>query len=443
MTQSDVEHTAGDGVFSRRISWWLLAAAYVAITLVFSVIQPLGRTPDESPHMRYVAFIAENHRLPEWEPQGGGEAGYEGQHPPFYYGLMAVIYTMSGALEERWRWHVVRWATIGLGCALFAVCSRLFRRVLPEQPGLAWTATATTMLMPLTVLYTGYANPDMLTQLCCAVALWLAVETALAPPHIGRAVLLGLAVGLGCLTKVSAAPAVLVALLAYRLQWQGSRSLAPIKSGALTLGVAAACCGWWYVRNAVSYGSPFIHSTGVYLSAFVTGAAVPEGFRPYVWLTVRETYLSTWIQRGWLPAGWPEIVLYGLTGLATLAALAGLLWRTHSRWAASEERSDLDVAIHLGGWLLLGVAAGHQWAYWFVDVSFNAGGRYILVAMPMVALAIVTGASTLLRGRWLAIALAVWLIGLLTMNAASAYNILTVLNPRYAPGWDFFHFPPS
>ncbi|MFQ5808732.1 MAG: hypothetical protein ACE5JM_03845, partial [Armatimonadota bacterium] len=34
------------------------------------------------------------------------------------------------------------------------------------------------------------------------------------------------------------------------------------------------------------------------------------------------------------------------------------------------------------------------------------------------------------------------LTALLTMNVVSAWNILTVLNPRYAPGWEVFHFPP-
>jgi 4-amino-4-deoxy-L-arabinose transferase-like glycosyltransferase len=429
------------GVFSRRVTWWLLAVAYVAIAWALSVVQPLTCTPDEVAHMQYVHFLAEHRRLPVWEPDGG-EAGYESQHPPAYYALMAGVYSIFGGLEERWRWHLLRWATIGLGCVLFAACARLFRRLWPDEAALAWVATATTMLMPLTILYTGYINPDSLAQLCCAVTLLLAAETALGRPHLGRAVWLGAAVGLGCLAKLSAAPALLVALLAYRLQWRRARSHEVFHSVAVTLVACIAVCGWWYARNALLYGTPFIHTSAPLGSALENALRRTMGFGFLGRLTLRETYLSSWMQRGWLPSGWPECVLYGLIMLATLGAVVGLVRRKSVARAEAQPPSALDAALHLGGWLLLGVVVGHQLAYWLVDVEFNAGGRYVLVAMPVIAMAIVSGASALLRGRSLSVALAVWVIGLLAMNAASAYNILIVLNPRYAPGWDMFHFPP-
>jgi len=439
--ESNAVSSAGS-IFSRRLTWWLLAVGYVAIASVFSAIQPLGRTPDEISHMEYVRFLAEQHRLPVWEAKGGGEGGYESQHPPAYYALMGGVYSASGGLEERWRWHALRWVTIGLGCGLFAACGRLFRRVWSREPGLAWAATATTMLMPLTILYTGYINPDGAAQVCCAVVLLLGVETALGRPRLGRALWLGGAVGLACLTKLSAAPALLVVVLAYRLQWRRHRSAEVLRGGAVTLGVWIAICGWWYVRNALLYGTPFIHTTAPFGSALENALRGPQGFGFFAWLALRETYLSSWLQRGWLPAGWPEVVGYGLIIVATLAAVAGLLWRARRSGQEAEPVAPLDVALHLGGWLLLGVVAGHQLAYWLADVEFNAGGRYVLVAMPVIALGIVAGTSALLRGRRLGVALAVWVIGTVAMNAASVYNILTVLNPRYAPGWHIFHFPP-
>ncbi len=431
------------GVFSRRLIWWLLGLGYVGIAWAFSVIQPLGRTPDEPSHMEYVQFLAERGQFPLWEPSGGGEAGYESQHPPLYYALMAGLYAATRGLEERWRWHVLRWATIGLGCALFVVSARLFRRVWPREPALAWSATATALLMPLTILYTGYVNPDALAQLCCATALWLAVETATREPRFGRALWLGAAIGLGCLAKLSAAPALLAALLAYRLQSRANRSAETLRSAGVTFGVWLAVCGWWYARNALLYGTPFIHTTAPYGSALANVLRGTGGLGFLAWLTLRETYLSSWLQRGWLPAGWPEFALYGLIILATVTALAGLVRRARGSRLSEQRRSPLDVALHLGGWLLVSVIVGHQFAYWFADVEFNAGGRYVLVAMPVIALGIVAGTSALLRGRWLRIALAMWLLGLVVMNAASAYNILTVLNPRYAPGWQIFHFPPQ
>lgn len=40
--------------------------------------------------MQYVQCLAEHHRLPFFEPKGGGQGGYEAQHPPLYYALMVA-----------------------------------------------------------------------------------------------------------------------------------------------------------------------------------------------------------------------------------------------------------------------------------------------------------------------------------------------------------------
>jgi 4-amino-4-deoxy-L-arabinose transferase-like glycosyltransferase len=420
------------------LAWWLLLAVYGALAGLFSVIQPLGRTPDERAHVQYAAFLAEHHRLPLFHPQGGGEAGYEAQHPPLYYLAAALVYRLAAPLAPRWRWHVLRWATILIGVALFWVCRRFFGDLWPQDPLLAFSATATVVLMPLTLLYTAYVNPDGLVLLWTTLALEGAWRASQQPATPSRSVWLGVWAGLALLTKLSGLPALLIALVAH--VWAGRQGLG--RRLALTLGPALLLAGPWYARNALLYGSPFIHTAGKYGSGLEN--AFRGGFGFFAWLTWRETFLSTWAQRGWFPPGFWTVVLYGTVfvavGLATVGLARGI-GRGQQPPSPTDDPRSLRWACHLAG-LLIGLTfLGHQWAYWTIDVEFNAGGRYLLAAMAGIALLLLAGLAPLgpVRRVWLPL----WLLALITMNVVSAQNIVAHLNPRYAPGWQIFEFPPG
>ncbi len=412
--------------------WAALLAVYIATALLFSIIQPLGRAPDETAHMQYATFLADNARLPIWKEAGGGEAGYEAQHPPLYYLYTAIFYRLASPLSENWRWHVARWAMILVGCALFFLCRRFFLELFESNddafPTRAFAATATVMLMPLTILYTCYANPDGMTLLWVAAGLYLSWKSTMSADWKLLAAL-GIVCGLAALTKLSGAPIVVIALLA---QFGRDSFSSPLKRISIVLLAFVATCGWWYLRSLFLYGTPFIHTQGK-LGTGLTMAA-QSGFAGTMWFTWRETFLSTWAQRGWFPNGFWTISLYGIVIVAILLAAFGL-WKMHRAQDAALRR-----ALNLSGVLLILVFFGHQWAFWTMDVEFNAGGRYMLVAMPAIAMLLISGLSTWPKHR---VILLVWLIALPIMNAVSAWNIDTVLNPRYAPEWKTFQFPPG
>lgn len=489
--------------FSYSGLWIVLFVIYLLLAFVFSIIQPLGRTPDEAAHVQYVKFLAEQRRLPFFEPQGGGEGGYEAQHPPLYYAVMAIVYAAAQPFAERWRWHILRWATIALvGIPMYFISRHFFLQLYPQQSVLAFWGTATVMLMPLTLLYSAYVNPDGMAMLWASGALSIAVQllphsrgggaharfsrepqqnprtahscpqqkaacsascpsngaSAAAKSYLAKqALVLGLLSGAALLTKLSAAPVLIVALAAYVWRDKTGHLRCHIFPALLTAFIALLIGGWWYARNAYFYGTPFIHTEGKMGSGLQFGFWA--GFDRAAWLTIRETYLSSWIQRGWIPPGAWSLVLYGLIMLMTLLAALGLIkaaWRRASRRAENKSVSNIDPkteeegeaalssrlrrALNLAGLLLVLIVLGHQWAYWTMDVEFNAGGRYVLVAMLAVALLLVEGARQAL-GRYALFFLGLWIIALLTMNQISIWHIWTILNPRYAPGWQLFHFP--
>lgn len=429
-----------------RWAWGALLGVYLLLAFTYSVIQPLGRCPDELAHVQYVQFLAEERRLPYWQAHGGGEAGYEAQHPPLYYALMAVVYRLSSPLEERWRWHVLRWATILLlGLPMFVLCRRFFTGVLNRASDLAYAATSSVMLMPLVLLYTCHTNPDGLAMVWMTLTLYLSWRAAKrriaagAPASWQEGLWLGAISGLAALTKLSAAPALVVALAG---QFYGGFRREQWRSLAATLGAFLAVCGWYFARNAFLYGTPLIHTQG--LMGTGLEAAFRAGFIDFAWLTWRNTYLSSWAQIGWFPPGVWNTLLYGVIVVMTFLGVVGLVRQkcTPREEVLPGEPEPLRRALNLSGLSLALVFLGHQWAYWTMDVEFNAGGRYILVAMMGMVLLLLVGVRFCLGHAARGVTWG-WLIALLVMNQVSVWCIWAVLNPRYAPGWQIFHFPPG
>lgn len=417
----------------RYASVWGAAvlAAFLLLGFVFSIVQPLGRTPDERAHVQYIAFLAREWRLPVFNPQGGGEAGYEAQHPPLYYLMGAVVYFLSSALEENWRWYVLRWVTLlAVGVPLFFVVRCYFTELWPHDSTHPLVATALVVGMPLTLLYAAYVNPDGLVLLWMALALLDATRAAFEPASTALSLRLGLWCGLALLTKLSGLPSLGVAMGAHWMA--GKERLAQRLS--LTVGLAGLLAFPWYGRNVILYGSPFLHTQGRYGSGLEN--AFQGGFAFFAWLTWRETFLSTWIQRGWLPPGLFSMLCYGFIIVSVALAIVGL-----RRLGKPDVEETLRRAVAVAAAAVLLSLAGHQWAFWTQDVEFNAGGRYLLATMPAIILLLLVGLGA--WPRFKKIWVPAFLLLVIGMNLVSVWNIAAHLNPRYAPQWRLWEFVPG
>ena len=413
-----------------RLLWIGLLAFVAAWGFLFSLIQPLGGPGDEDAHIRYVRFLADEGRLPEWRAEGGGEAGYESQHPPLYYAAAALVYSLTGPLPEHWRWYALRWLSLALGIALFAVARAFALDYFHDRFRPAFAATAAFMLMPTTLLHISYVNVDLASVLWCSIVLWMAVRVARGEASPRDRVALAAAFGLGLLTKLTALGMLPAVVLAY--VWDprvaaGKEREQRLVRAALTLLGAAAIAGWWYARNSWLYGTPFTHTTGRYGSGLLLTQVTGRGLQ-FLAVTLRETYLSTWAQRSWLPT-WFVAPLYApLTAILALAAVGGVIG------CRARGRGDrpFDPAPWICGVTILVLFLGHQAQVWLVDYEFNAGGRYLLNGMLGACALIVAGLEKL---RWQRVWPAV-LVGLLVLaDLVAAVRIVTVLNPRHYPDW--------
>ncbi len=439
LSQTPTDRPAPPPTDRWQLAWLLLGVFYLLFGLLYSVIQPPTALPDEGANMQYVRFLGTQSRLPVWEPSGGGAGGYETQHPPLAYALQALAWRAAAGLPDNLRWHAVRWFMVLLGLGLLPVTARLGRRLFPDDPPARFTLAATVQLLPLSLLYLCHANPDGVGLLLSALGLLLAARIYGDPGEgeAGRLPWLAGAVGaLAALAKLSVLP-VLPVLLAAQAMRPDTPARARRARVAVILGVALVGSGWWYVRNLLLYGQVFIHTAGRLGTGLDLGARAGYGYAAK--LTLTETFWSAWAQRGWFPPSL-EPLLDGGVALMVLLALAGFLFVRRPADAGGAGSGPSPFLLRLCFFWLLFVFVSQQVAFWTVDVELNAGGRYLLAALPATATLLVAGVRRL-GPRPARAAFPAWLALLLAMNVASAYNIVNVLVPHYFPGWKMLEFP--
>jgi len=243
----------------------------------------LGKGPDESAHVRYVEFLAENHRLPVFNA-ANPDPDYEFHQPPLYYVLCLPSYLLAGKGTEK-ATQVLRFFTVLLSIALLYLTFALGRMLAPSNPWTALAAAGVVALLPMHLSVVSSVGNDALAEIWCAVTLLVLVgylraastrRTAECNQRLGAwpMAAAGLAIGLGLLTKsltVLLFPVawVAAALAAGRASGYDWRQLA--RDVALSTDVALAVSGWWLVRNQLEYGD--LLAQRAFLDAF-------EGLRP-------------------------------------------------------------------------------------------------------------------------------------------------------------------
>ncbi|UCC67903.1 MAG: hypothetical protein JSV79_12430 [Armatimonadota bacterium] len=302
------------------VVFYLFLAAFVYVPGI-----PLGKGPDESAHVRYVEFLAENHRLPVFDA-ANPDPDYEFHQPPLYYVLCLPSYLLAGRSAERAE-QVLRFFTALLSVALLYLTFALGRLLAPSKPWIAPAAAAVVAFLPMHLTVASSAGNDALAEIWCATTLLLLVgylqsasaQRAAASDQRLRAwpmAAAGLAIGLGLLTKS-------IAVLLFPAAWMGAVLAARRPSGldwrqlardvALITGVALAVSGWWLVRNQLKYGD--LLAQGAFLEAF-------SGLRPSPQSVMAE-------YEGHFPSGLHSLIYVQVVMVWTFASVLGVFGPTH------------------------------------------------------------------------------------------------------------------
>jgi 4-amino-4-deoxy-L-arabinose transferase-like glycosyltransferase len=251
---------------------------------------------------------------------------------------------------------------------------------------------------------TAAANNDALTEVFIGLGLWLLARAVLAADGGRREwPLLGLTLGLGFLTKLTAYP--LAGLVAVALLLVTRRHAWPVKrliTAGLQVYVPAIVLGApWWVRNLVVYGGLDFLATAKHDSIVVDQPRTAEllaqwGVPLYLRNFFQTTFQSFWGQFGWMGVVMDQrvyqaLLVYSAGLLVGLVGAAVMFRRSGKR--LRPEQADWLVLLALAVFLAILV-------YLYYNLTFvQFQGRYLYPALPVLAL----GAAVALRqwARWL------------------------------------------
>ncbi|MBI3762958.1 MAG: glycosyltransferase family 39 protein, partial [Chloroflexi bacterium] len=475
----------------------ILASVYLALALTYGFVNPLYESTDEIRHFRYVRYLQVFHALPEQTSDPARNA--QAHHPPIYYLAAAVAsawvptseadpvffdppvnpywgfryYEVSAdnkaqylhGPEEAWPFHgnvliawISRWVSTLFGLGVVLVTFRLGREAFPDRPALAFGATAFVGFNPNFLHLASSINNDVPAAFFGALALLASVRILRHGNSNRRAVLLGLALALGMMSKTITAALLAPGLLAIALAARRNRSWPSAWRAAAIGGVCfALISGWWFVRNLRLYGD--LMGTTNYVAVWRGQADEARLFRemlsnlPYAWTTLWGRFgygqipLPDWMYRaggallGFAIAGW----MIDLTVRPAINRRANAAKSDTSGSGAPQPDSSGFVfsARHFSSgqiWatLLTALLAGLlAWVALMLTIPATANARMIFAAFPALGLLVTGGLMGWVRGRreiWIgwglsAMMLALALIALIGY-LAPAYARPRILDPR-------------
>jgi 4-amino-4-deoxy-L-arabinose transferase-like glycosyltransferase len=342
-------------------------AVFVGFAVAYTRVTPIGASPDELSHLHYIDGIADHLRLP---PAGEPER----QQPPLYYLLGAIVAKLSGD-DAR----LIRLVSVVLGVLTVLTVHAVARRLFPLRPLLAVGAAALVALLPEAQYLAGSINDDNLAWLAGALLVLAGVVVIQSPSLTPRLALgVGLALALAVLAKETVwVPAVLLLVL---VVVRFARQLRFVHVAALVLpGILLA--GWWFVRNAVEFGSPLppLHPITAQRQVFDSFAQV-RGYIAATAVSIVGMYGNG--------AHFVAISILGVRPLPSTLAVAGIaavtlaalvaVVRSWGRW----DRVRRNVAILL---LVVLAVAGVQSVLNSATFDLQPQARYLLVAVAAAA----------------------------------------------------------
>jgi 4-amino-4-deoxy-L-arabinose transferase-like glycosyltransferase len=326
------------------------------------------------------------------------------QHPPLYYALAAAALRGTGMAEARWDHQLLalRLFDVALLLPVPLLAAGAARRLSGSRPA-ALVAASFTLFVPQAGHIMGSVTNDALVTLSGAVITYLCVVVLGGDLRVRTALWLGLALGVGLLTKVMVVFALPMVAAAYLLA-PGSRARR-LRGTLLAGAVALAAGGWWWLRNLLVLGT--VQPVGI-PDRFADGE--PAG--PWYFLRTGVTQLtrSFFGNFGWLELRIPDGVFW--TAAVTIGALAVI---GAARLPAA--RRGLGMVLLLPAALWLAVLANAWPGYQETGLVIAVQGRYMFAGLVALSVAVALGALALLGPR---IGRAVpWVVGAACAAAAS------------------------
>jgi 4-amino-4-deoxy-L-arabinose transferase-like glycosyltransferase len=341
---------------------------------------------------------------------------YEFHQPPLYYLLASLVYRVtSGSLLA------LRLLSVLLGAVLLAVTWMVVRSVFPGQPSLVLGTTAFVAFLPMHVAMSSAVNNDILAELLLAISVLGLVRVVRRRESSPRqAILVGIAVGLGLITKISVLIALPMMMATIAMTRLGEHSLSSgrvwARDGLLILGVAALITLPWLVRNQLVYGDLDVWGLARHSQVVVGQPRTAEWLAQMGWGNLLKAFVGTTFRSFWGQFGWMGVLLdrrlYLTLALLSALASAGVLlrlvcifWPTAGRigtvceGGGNRGPSQWQLPGLLALWLILALLS----YTWYNSQFVQHQGRYLFPALIPLGLVFGVGLGQALQrhSAWL------------------------------------------
>ncbi|MFZ0547416.1 MAG: glycosyltransferase family 39 protein [Candidatus Promineifilaceae bacterium] len=295
----------------------ILLLLFLLLGSVYALTTPTFEASDELWHYPMIRHLADGNPLPVqvFNPALAGPWKQEASQPPLYYYVGAALtFWIDASDMETVRWlnphvnngiitadgntnlaihdpflnpwqgtllavRIVRLASVLMGAATVYLTYRLAKEVAPKRPEIAIGAAALVAFNPMFLFISGAVNNDNLVIPLATLALFLMVRLVNGAGEVPensaddlsavpwqKLILLGIVIGLGALTKITAVGLLPLAFgTLFIRRWQLSNRSVSIRDLALLLWQTVGrflvillpvliIAGWWYIRNIQLYG---------------------------------------------------------------------------------------------------------------------------------------------------------------------------------------------
>ena len=402
--------------------------AYLVFASLFALKVPKWNAPDEPAHFNYIRHLAATGTFPVLQPGDYNQEyleklkpaqfpdslpidtiRYESHQPPLYYVLGAAVYRLTEGASLSRQVLALRGLSILFGALFILAIYALSRETVLGQPLVALGAAAFAAGVPMQLAMSAAVENDSLSELVLTVVLLVLVSGLRSGFGPGRSITLGVLLGLALLTKVTIYSALLLAPVALWVRWRqggaggaggqrrGDRPVAPtgsrgaavlayaearavaalVRQLAVVYGVALLVSGWWFVRNALTYGwlDPLAQARH---AAVVVG----QPRTVYNWAALEylatTTFQSFWAQFGWMGVLVDRRLYQALLVFSVIVAIGLALWL----YRAARGRAGLDRESGRALWLLALCFAVTVGEFLYYNLTFvQAQGRYLFPAL--------------------------------------------------------------
>jgi hypothetical protein len=238
---------------------WVLIGLWVALAINNISKLPLNLGYDAVNHYEYITYIVKNHRVPL------ASEGWQMFQSPLNYLISACLYSVLSAFTENGDTLNMLMRIIPLSCGALQVevVYRALKSYSPDRRDLQILGIIVGGLLPMNIYVAQYVGNEPMAGLLSAAALTMSLRLLrgdLSPIPAWYLSALGLLLGLALLAK--ATPILLFPPLAlflfHLMRQQGLKKRRILTNLLLVFGIAFVVSGWYYLRNWVEFGKPFV-----------------------------------------------------------------------------------------------------------------------------------------------------------------------------------------